>query len=188
MTNDSIRIALVAGTNRTGSQTLRVTKIYQKLFEAAGATVELVDLMKLPSDIFTPDAYASKPIAFGPFNEAILYSDGVMIVTPEYNGSFPGVLKMFIDMLKFPEAFEKRPVAFTGVAAGKWGAIRSVEQLQMILGYRNAFAFPERVFLPHVESQVAADGTFTDPLIRELVDKQVKGFVDFVRKLKKTRG
>ena len=49
-------------------------------------------------------------------------------------------------MLKFPESFEKRPVCFTGLGAGIWGALRPVEQLQAIFGYRNAYLFPERVF------------------------------------------
>ena len=74
-----------------------------------------------------------KPAAFARFSSAILTSDGVHLVTPEYNGGAPGVLKYFIDMLKFPEAFEQRPVAFTGLAAGQWGALRPVEQLAAII-------------------------------------------------------
>ena len=53
-------------------------------------------------------------------------------------------------MLPFPESFEQRPVCFVGLAAGIWGALRPVEQLQAIFGYRNAYIFPERVFMPGI--------------------------------------
>ena len=58
----------------------------------------------------------------GPEQQRVLDAAGLHIITPEYNGSFPGVLKYFIDMLKFPESFVEKPVAFTGEAAGLWGA------------------------------------------------------------------
>jgi len=58
----------------------------------------------------------------------VLMAAGLHVVLPEYNGSYPGVLKYFIDMLKFPESFENKPAAFVGVANGQWGALRAVEQ------------------------------------------------------------
>lgn len=176
-------IAVISGTNRPGAQTLRVAKIIEKRLRAQGAETELLSLQDLPAEIFRPDAYATKPAAFARFNDAILKAEGVYIVTPEYNGSFPGVLKLFIDMLKFPEAFEKRPVAFCGVAAGMWGALRSVEQLTQIFQYRNAFTFNERVFLARVESQLTPADGFTTPFVEDLVNAQVKGFIEFCRKL-----
>ena len=70
-----------------------------------------------------------------------------MVVVPEYNGSFPGILKYFIDLLPFPESFDCRPVSYVGVSAGQWGALRAVEQLQLVFGYRNAYVHPPRTFL-----------------------------------------
>jgi NAD(P)H-dependent FMN reductase len=105
-------------------------------------------------------------------------------VTPEYNGGMPGVLKYFIDMLPFPESFERRPVCFVGAAAGIWGALRPVEQLQAIFGYRNAFVYPERVFIPGIMNQLDDAGHFKDPDIAARLEKQADGFVDFVERLK----
>jgi NAD(P)H-dependent FMN reductase len=106
------------------------------------------------------------------------------VVTPEYNGSVPGVLKYFIDMLQFPESFEQRPVCFTGLAAGIWGALRPVEQLQAIFGYRNAYIFPGRVFLPQINSLLDESGKLKDAELLDRLHKQAEGFVDFVEKLK----
>jgi chromate reductase len=180
-----VMICLISGTNRPQSQTLRVTRIFQKLFEAQGAQTQVLDLNELPPELFLPSAYAEKPAAFRRFSDTVLVADGLFIVSPEYNGGFPGVLKMFIDHLKFPESFEKRPVAFVGLAAGQWGAMRPIEQLQQIFGYRNAFIYPERIFLPRVESQILPDETFKDPLVRELSQNQVKGFLAFCAQLRR---
>jgi chromate reductase len=176
-------ITLISGTNRPGSQTLRVTKTLEGYYKAAGAPTRILDLQDLPVELFSPKSYAEKPASFTPMLEQVLSSEGLVVVTPEYNGSFPGVLKFFIDMLKFPESFEKRPVAFVGVAAGMWGALRSVEQLTAIFGYRNAHIFPERLFLPRIDTQLDADNQFTQPLVRQLAESQAKGFVDFCSRL-----
>ena len=61
-------------------------------------------------------------------------------------------------MLKFPESFEQKPVCFTGLSAGIWGALRPVEQLQQIFVYRNAHVYPERVFLPGINDLLDALG------------------------------
>ena len=176
-------ICLISGTSRPQSQTRRVTRIFEKLFQTAGANTSLVDLNKLPAELFLPSAYAEKPASFAPTLKTILDAKGLFLVTPEYNGSFPGVLKHFIDLLKFPESFEHKPVAFVGVAAGMWGALRSVEQLSHIFQHRNAFVFSDRIFLPKVETQLTAEGEFTSSLIKELAEKQVRGFIDFCQKM-----
>jgi chromate reductase len=93
-------------------------------------------------------------------------------------------------MLKFPESFEQRPVCFTGVAAGIWGALRPIEQLQAIFGYRNAHNFPIRVFLPQVNNLLDASGKIKDPELLGRLKAQADGFAEFVEKLKgvKLRG
>jgi len=117
-------------------------------------------------------------------------SAGLHVVTPEYNGSVPGVLKYFIDMLKFPESFEHRPVCFTGLAAGMWGALRPIEQLQAIFGYRNAYLFPVRVFMPQIYNLLDEAGKIKDTELLARLKSQADGFVGFVEKLKdlKLRG
>jgi len=181
-------ICLVSGTNRPQSQTLRVTRLLEKRYRALGAETRLLDLNELPPEIFSPQAYAEKPQSFARFSDTVLAADGLVIVSPEYNGSFPGVLKLFIDMLKFPESFERKPVAFVGLSAGMWGALRSVEQLEGIFKFRNAFLFNERVFLPRIETQLAADDSFTQPLTGQLIESQVKNFLSFATTVKKLHG
>ena len=109
---------------------------------------------------------------------------------PEYNGSLPGALKYFIDMLKFPESFENRPACFTGLASGIWGGLRAVEHLQQIFGYRNAPIYPGRVFLPQIHNLLDETGRLKDAEMLARLKKQAEGFVEFVEKLRgvKLRG
>ncbi len=177
-------ITLISGTNRPGSNTRKVAGQIEEIYVGLKVPVQLLDLAKLPPEIFSPTAYAEKPASFLPFSDAIMQSSGVHIVTPEYNGGVPGVLKYFIDMLKFPESFEGRPVCFTGVAAGIWGALRPVEQLQAIFSYRNAHIFPAKVFLPQIHGLLDANGKIKDAEIRGRLEAQAAGFARFAEKIK----
>src|SRR5579863_5559443 len=129
-------LTLIVGTNRPGSNTRKVARNVEHIYAELKVPLHVLDLTQLPPEIFSSSSYAEKPKAFHPFADAIVKSTGLIVVTPEYNGSVPGVLKYFIDMLKFPESFIRRPVCFTGLGAGMWGALRPVEQLQAIFGYR----------------------------------------------------
>lgn len=176
-------ITIVSGTNRPGSNTRRIAGIIQTIYQKSAVPCRLLDLADLPQDVFLPASYAEKPAAFAPFAEAITSARGLVIVTPEYNGSMPGVLKYFIDLLPFPESFEARPVCFVGLAAGTWGALRPVEQLQQIFGCRNAFIFPERVFIPAVHQHLTPEGTLKNAEIYERLSQQARAFSLFVDRL-----
>ena len=105
-----------------------------------------------------------------------------MIVMPEYNGGAPGILKYFIDMLPFPQSLVKTPIGFVGLSAGRFGAIRSVEQIMQICAYRNAYLYPDRVFMNFIDKAVDKDGKPTDPAVFKLLQSEVKGFIEFARK------
>lgn len=109
-------------------------------------------------------------------------SDGLVMIIPEYNGSFPGALKHFLDYWKFPQSFEGRPVAFIGLG-GRFGGLRAVEQMQQVMSYRNAYLFPQRVFLINVQNTMK-DGQLSDPTQVDLMKTQASDFVKFIRALK----
>jgi len=177
-------IEIIAGTNRPGSNTLRLARVIESVYKSLGANAQILSLEEMPAEIFDPKSYGEKPASWVRITDRVLAADGLHIVTPEYNGGFPGVLKYFIDMLPFPQSFEHRCVCFTGHAAGLWGAFRPVEQLQMIFGYRNAYILPERVWLTQINGRLNEEGLLINEADRELVAKQVRLFVEFVGRLK----
>lgn len=174
-------ILIVSGTNRPGSNAMKIAQLIHGHYAAAGVEASILSLTELPQSVFEGAAYATKPREMVAIQKRVLDAGGLHIVTPEYNGSFPGVLKYFIDMLKFPESFERKPVAFTGEAAGIWGALRSVEQLQQIFAYRNAYLFPSRVFIPGIGSKFTPEGQFNDAEIDARLASQAQGFAVFVK-------
>ncbi len=178
-------IRIISGTNRAESNTLKISKEIQNIYTQLNIHCEILDLKDLPSEIFTPSAYSQKPRSFEKFSTAIKTADGIVIVIPEYNGSFPGVFKYFIDMLDFPESLQNTPCCFVGVAAGMWGALRSIEQLEDIFIYRNAFVFPKSVFINNVYSVLDSSGRIINNEILERLKNQATDFVDFVNRFRR---
>lgn len=180
-------LTLLSGTNRPGSSTRKVVRHLENVYSELGRHFTLVDLLELPSNVFLPESYAQKPRGLQPLVEKILQATGLVVVTPEYNGGIPGVLKYFIDLLPFPASLQYRPVCFVGLGAGEWGALRPVEQLQAIFGYRNAFLFPERVFIRHCTRVIDADGAITDEDLVRRLKSQAEGFLRFMDALQSLR-
>lgn len=179
------KITVFAGTNRPHSRSGALADWLVEGYRARGdVSVVRLDLGDLPLDLASPEAFAKKPAGFEIFARQILESDGLHIVVPEYNGGFPGILKLFIDHLPFPASFDRRPVALVGVSSGQFGALRPIEQLQGVLGYRNAHLYPPRVFIAGVDRALDAAGAPLDAALGARLEAQSVGFVDFVRKVR----
>jgi chromate reductase len=178
---------IISGTNRPGSRSLQVAKLVQKIYrEHGGEETEILDLAQLPLEQLLGEHYGSgKPEPIQVAIDKINKAEGLVIVCPEYNGSMPGVLKYFIDHWNYPESFEYRPIALIGLG-GRFGGMRPVEHLQQVFGYRNAFLYPERVFLSDIWT-LLKDGEIQDAKIRDLLVSQTTGFQKFVHALQTAR-
>lgn len=173
---------ILIGTNRRNSRSRQVGVLIQNIYRDLGEEVELMDLAEIPLHELTGEQYSKDlPPHVAAAVEKITQATGVIFVVPEYNGSMPGALKYFIDHWKYPESFEQRPVCFVGLG-GLFGGLRPVEHLQQVMGYRNAFVFPQRVFLQNIWTQLK-DGALTDPVVKSLLVKQAEDFQKFVKGL-----
>jgi chromate reductase len=178
-------ITIIVGTNRSGSVSAQVAAFVAKVYDELGVNNRVLDIADLPPETFSPNAYVEKPPLVVEFTEQILASSGLFVVTPEYNGSMPGALKLFIDMLPFPESFEDRPVSYIGISAGQFGGLRPVEHLQQVFGYRNALNFPRRVFIPAVGSVMKQSGGLEASDYGKRIREQAKSFAEYCRTLGK---
>jgi chromate reductase, NAD(P)H dehydrogenase (quinone) len=176
-------ILIISGTNRPGSNALKVARVLLDHYRRAQVPAEVLNLEDLPREIFDGSVYATKPPAMVELQGRILSAAGLHVVTPEYNGSFPGVLKYFIDLLKFPESFDNKPVAYVGESAGTWGGRPAVEHLQMVFGYRHAHSYPVRVFIANVHKMFDAQGKLTDAGIEKRLEEQARGFAKYVERM-----
>ncbi|MFN7728697.1 MAG: NADPH-dependent FMN reductase [Bdellovibrio sp.] len=170
---------ILVGTNRRKSRSKQIALIIQKIYQDLGEETEIMDLADLPLHELTGEQYGQTlGTDVGIAIEKINRASGVVFIVPEYNGSFPGALKYFIDHWKYPESFEQRPVCLIGLG-GLFGGLRPVEHLQQVLGYRNSFVFPQRVFLQNIFTNLK-DGEIKDPLLQNLLVKQAQDFQKFV--------
>jgi NAD(P)H-dependent FMN reductase len=93
------------------------------------------------------------------------------------------VLKYFIDMLKFPESQAGITAGFVGLAAGEWGGLRAVEQIELVFQYRLAHLYGRRVFFKQIHTLLDESGRLTDPTLVARLEKMVNGFVTFCREV-----
>jgi NAD(P)H-dependent FMN reductase len=175
-------IEIIAGTDRPNSNTIKIANLLLEDYRALKAPAGLIDVAKFDFADFAGGVYKAPRGTVLEGVQRANAADGIVFVVPEYNGSFPGALKLFIDYWKYPDTFEFRPVAFVGHGT-RWGGLRPVEHLQQVMGYRNAYVFPHRVFISNVHSAFKDSG-FADPTINELLKTQARDFVKFIQALK----
>ena len=174
---------IISGTNRPGSNSLKISQFIQNLYLEASEQVEILDLANIGLEQLDGSHYGkAPPPKLAETIEKINQSEGLIVVVPEYNGSMPGALKYFIDHWKYPQSFEQRPVCFIGLG-GMFGGLRPVEHLMQVFSYRNAFIFPIRIFLINVWN-IYKDGEWKDPMSLQLLRSQVDGFQKFCKALK----
>ncbi|XWN35803.1 MAG: NADPH-dependent FMN reductase [Balneola sp.] len=176
-----MNLKIISSTDRPNSWALKVSHYVSELYKNKGIQADVISLKDFPLADVTGGKYGKELPSIKKFREPILNADALVFVIPEYNGGFPGILKMFIDYLPFPGAFEKMPMAFIGEASGAFGALRAVEQFQMIANYRNALQFPERVFIPRVSKEFDPGTGLHDEFKQNLLESQVENFIKFVQ-------
>jgi NAD(P)H-dependent FMN reductase len=105
-------------------------------------------------------------------------SDKFVFVVPEYNGSFPGVLKAFIDGLDYPNPFKNKKCALVGLSSGVQGGALALSHLTDILNYLGMHVLALKVRMPGIE-RIFSEGVISDKLVLELLDMQVKDLMEF---------
>lgn len=178
-----MNIHILSATDRPGSNALKVSK-YAAGFLRKKADVKIFSLKDFPLENVKGGVYGNAPDSVKKFNSNFLDADGFLFVIPEYNGGFPGILKLFWDYLPFPEAMSHMPVSLIGEAAGAFGALRPVEQFEQLLKYRKAYVFPERMFIQRVNDSFDPEKGLQNEVTQKLLVKQLNEFPDFVQKLK----
>ncbi|PAU93759.1 NADPH-dependent oxidoreductase [Aliifodinibius salipaludis] len=176
-------LKIISGTDRPNSNALRVSKYVQQLYQKESIDAEIIDLQEFPLEKVSGGRYGEELPEVESFVGEAVTADALVVVCPEYNGGYPGILKLFIDYLPFPNSLDKKPIALIGEANGAFGAMRAVEQLQQVFGYRNAHIFPERVFISRVNENFDVKEGIKDDFQQQLLNTQIDGFPKFIRNL-----
>jgi chromate reductase, NAD(P)H dehydrogenase (quinone) len=165
-------ITIVSGTNRVGSRTLQVALIYKEIFEQQGEKVNLVDLAAI--DISAQNDNMAKLQ-----NEVLFDTSKYVFVAPEYNGSFPGILKLMIDKSEIRKTMWHKKAMLVGVASGRAGNLRGLDHLTNILNYLKIAVLPNKIPFSGIESVLDAEGKFASQSNYDLATAQVQEFIKF---------
>ena len=177
-----MHIVVVCGTNREGALSRLLATEVVESYQQRGHDVDLLDMNELPPEILAGTAYKEPAAGIKALVDRFLKADGVVFIVPEYNGSYPGILKLFVDMLPYPEGFDCRPCAFIGLAAGQFKGLRAVEHFQQVAGYRHAHVFPRRLFIGDSYKQFV-DGKLADDELSMRLKEQAEQFLEFIGRM-----
>jgi chromate reductase len=153
-------ITIISGTNRPGSNTLKVAKYYQDALAKKGQDANLLNLMDLPENFMVTDLYGKRSAAFEETLKLINRSKKFIFIIPEYNGSFPGVLKTFIDACDFPESFYDKKACLVGISSGKYGNIRGVDHFGGVCAYLHLNVLPLRLHISSIKTELNEHSAF----------------------------
>jgi NAD(P)H-dependent FMN reductase len=173
-------IVIIVGTNRNDSVSSQIAAIYKKLLSDLGEDAAIIDLKKLPPDFISTALYekAGKNPSFNPFRQKILEARKFVFIVPEYNGSFPGVLKAFIDGLQYPDSFQDKKCALVGLSSGIQGAGLALSHLTDILNYCGTHVLALKVKLAFIDKYFK-DGQIDNEIYRDLLASQASGLIEF---------
>jgi NAD(P)H-dependent FMN reductase len=154
----------------------------------AGHEILIGSIRDIPLYDGDVEARDGVPAAVSALKDLIAANDGLLISTPEYNNSIPGVLKNAIDWLSRPSSdiarvFKGRPVAIMGASPGGFGTILSQNAWLPVLRTLGTQPwFGSRLMVSRAGSVFASNGNLTDVATRETVRKFIEGFIAFAGK------
>jgi len=170
---------IISCTNREGSNTLKLAEYYHKELAAKGFESEIFSLQALPDNFIISDLYGKRSEAFQSIQDKISATTKFIFVVPEYNGSFPGILKLFIDACTFPDSFYGKKAALVGLSSGKYGNVRGIEHLTGICHYINLHVLPLRIHIPSVDKEFDAKGDLFNEDTVKFVTQQIDQIIAF---------
>ncbi|TKV58419.1 NAD(P)H-dependent oxidoreductase [Nakamurella flava] len=176
-----LRIGYLVGSISTDSINRRLAAALQQL---APAGVRLVEIGIKDLPFYSLDAEQDFPAAARQFKQAITDADGILIVTPEYSRSIPGVLKNALDWAARPygeNAFAGQPVALAGTSPSPIGTATAQQHLRAILVHFDALVLGQPELFLQDTGAIANDGSVTDEQTRGLLEDFLETFAAFVR-------
>lgn len=186
--SEVIRIAGIAGSLRKGSYNKWALQAARK-FVPDGSSMDILDLEGIPG--FNQDLEQAFPTPAREFKLKVKAADAILIVTPEYNYSIPGVLKNAVDWASRPygdSAWNGKPVAIMGASPAMLGTARAQYHLRQIFVFLNMFPLNQpEVMIANAAEKFDEQGNLKDPQTEQKIKELLEALVEWTRQLKKAR-
>jgi NAD(P)H-dependent FMN reductase len=167
-----MKYTIISGTNRSGSNTLKIARQYREILESRGVEANLVSLEGLNLNEKSGQLKSLE-------DEVLIPTDKFIFVLPEYNGSFPGSLKTMIDLSDIRKVWWGKKALLTGVSTGRAGNLRGMDHLTGSLNYLKVTVHPNKLPISSVDKLLNGTGVITDEPTVLAMEAQVEEFLQF---------
>ncbi|TKT82396.1 NAD(P)H-dependent oxidoreductase [Aquamicrobium sp. LC103] len=185
------KILVFAGSTRSGAFSGRVADVAQKELAVQGAEVTRISLADYPLPLMDQDLEREHGVPENGLKLARLFAahDGILIATPEYNGSFPPLLKNVIDWVsrvrkdngKPLRPYPGRAVAICSSSDGHFAGIRSAAHLRAVLAHIQMEVVAPQCSIPHAGEAFDENGDFRDEAQRRRMATVCSALIDRAR-------
>lgn len=163
---------IISATHRMGSHTEKVAKLYQEILRAKGTEAKIFSLKNLNVMERSPGLVTAE-------NEFLVTAQKFIFILPEYNGSYPGVLKAMIDCSDIRKAWWGKKALLTGISTGRAGNLRGMDHLTGVLNYLKMIVHHNKLPISIIDKVMDENGVITNKNTLLAIDQQVNEFINF---------
>ncbi len=163
---------IISATNRIGSHSEKVASQYQQILKAKGINSQVFSLKNL-NVLENNDDFSKAE------REFLIPAEKFIFIMPEYNGSYPGVLKAMIDISDVKKSWWHKKALLVGVSTGRAGNLRGMDHITGSLNHMKIVVHPNKLPLSNVDKLMDKDGAINDNHTLQAIDQQVAEFIKF---------
>lgn len=163
---------IISGTNRKDSNTYKIARQYQQALADKHIPSQLLSLE-------TVDLSSRNEGYKLMEKDSLIPSAKFIFISPEYNGSIPGVLKTLLDLSDYKKVWWGKKALLTGVSTGRSGNVRGMEHLTSILNYMKVVVHPNKLPISSVDKLLNGGHTISDSETIDAINNQLDEFIKF---------
>jgi chromate reductase len=165
-------VTIISGTNRPDSMTLRTANLYYKLLSERAEDVHLLSLEN-------KQVWERGPAMLALEKQYLVPAQKFVFIIPEYNASFPGILKLMIDNSDIKKCWWYKKAMLVGLSDGRAGNLRGLEHMTAILHYMKVHVLYNKVLLSRINDEINGKGELTKSETEQLINEQIEDFLKF---------
>ena len=165
-------ITVISGTNRTDSMTLRTAKLYCKLLSERADNVHLLSLEN-------KQVWERGAAMIALEKQYLIPAQKFVLIMPEYNASFPGILKLMMDNSDIKNSWWYKKAALVGISDGRAGNLRGIEHMTSILHYLKVHVLYNKLVISRINEEIDSKGKLIKPETLDTINQQIDDFLKF---------
>lgn len=166
-----MKYTIISGSNRIESQSEKVAAEYMRILKEKGIETLIFSLKNLNVLQRTAEFIELE-------NEILIPTKKFIFIVPEYNGTFPGVLKAMIDNSDVMKVWNHKKALLTGISTGRAGNLRGMDHLSASLHYMKMNVHYNKLCIPEIHKAMSAEGRLGEEILIR-IDRQLQEFIDF---------